>query len=314
VGTDTADAVQLVVTPSPGPSTGMLGNNDGDPTNEFATRSGTQLSDEADADFGAFYAPGGYVDSWRITAEESLFHYEAGETTDGFVIEGFPAEPSDLDLLAFEDVVAAQEICETVGVERNDAFEDCVYDVAVTGVPAFAYVAFLAEHSTPDDPVETAGDEPPPDIVRPSVEGGSIVAFGDLVIEFGADPPIVDLSGVRPSWQCTVDDDSFFATSSFSETPTRMLEVAIEYLGPARNTTGEKRLSVIVRLNREDYAWALSFDDRFAGMNMSLADGTLTASGNGFLNDPLDTRLHPIVRLPDDAELSQFALVANCES
>ena len=76
VGTEAAAAVQLVLVPAPGPSIGLMGNNDGDPSNEFVTRGGTQLPDGSDSDFEAFYAPGGYVDSWRIAADESLFHYE----------------------------------------------------------------------------------------------------------------------------------------------------------------------------------------------------------------------------------------------
>ena len=69
---------------------------------------------------------------------------------------------------------------------------------------------------------------------------------------------------------------------------------------------------MIVKLNDEDYAWALSYDERFAGLSIEFDGTTLRASGSGFLNEPLDTRLHPIVVLPEDAELSPFSLEAVC--
>jgi hypothetical protein len=308
---DVATALLLVVEPATRVATGLLGNLDGDPDNDFVTRDGMQLDGDADGDFEAFYAPGGFVDSWRIGADESLFHYEDGETTAGFTIAGFPSRPSSLVEIPLEDVSRAEEVCRQTGVTRDDALEDCVFDVALTGEPSFAYAAFLAQQATPDSVVPPV-DEAPVDIVRPSVEGGSVVAFDDVVIQFGPDPPIVDPSGVRPRWQCTVDETSFFATSSFTETPTRNLAVAIEYLDATRSSTGEARLTVTVTLNNEDYAWALSYDDRFAGMSIALDAGTLSASGTGYLNEPLDTGLHPIVALPDDATLSKFTLVANC--
>ena len=233
----------------------------------------------------------------------------------GFIIEGFPAGPSELEVFPIEDRSRAEDICRATGVTRADAFEDCVYDVVVTGDAGFAYAAFLSQVETPDT-VEPRAPADGAGVARPSVEGGSIVVFGDLTVEFGADPPIRDPSAPLPRWQCTVDDGSFLATSRFNETPTRQLEIEIQFLDESRSSTGQDRLSVIVKLNDEDYAWMLSYDDRFTGDldPVTLEGTTLRASGLGFLNDPLDTSLHPIVALPDDAVLVPFALEAECPS
>ncbi|MGD2042851.1 MAG: VWD domain-containing protein, partial [Acidimicrobiia bacterium] len=67
-------ALVASVTPSPGPTTGLFGDNDGDSDNDLFTREGQLLDTDADEDFESFYDV--YIDSWRITNEESLFNYD----------------------------------------------------------------------------------------------------------------------------------------------------------------------------------------------------------------------------------------------
>ncbi|MBW2214310.1 MAG: VWD domain-containing protein, partial [Deltaproteobacteria bacterium] len=71
---------------------GLLGNADGDPTNEHITREGVPVDvpdEHGDARKEALYSEFG--ESWRIDALESLFDYEPGESSGDFQVPGFPA-------------------------------------------------------------------------------------------------------------------------------------------------------------------------------------------------------------------------------
>jgi hypothetical protein len=304
-----AAALILVVTPSDRPSLGLLGDNDGDPDNDLVTRSGDQLAPDADDDFDTFYPT--YIDSWRLSDDESFFHYEPGESTSSFTIEGFPAAPSTADVLDPEVRTDAEEVCASVGVTGDQALESCVLDVGLTGDTSFAYDSFVVETSTvsPDNDEGENGD-----VSRPSIEGGSVVTIGDLLVEFGPEPPVQDPNGPRPKWQCEVTDGSFFATSRFDESPTRKYEVTIEYLDAATSTTGEERFTLIIKLNAVEHAWVLNWNSEFAGAidSLSLNGPTLSATGFAYLNEPALPGVSPISALPDNTELQPFHLEATC--
>jgi hypothetical protein len=305
-----AAALILVVTPSDRPSVGMLGDNDGDPDNDLVTRSGDQLAPDADDDFDTFYPT--YIDSWRTTDDESLFHYEPGESTSSFTIQGFPAAPSTADVLDPEVRTDAEEACASVGVTGGQTLESCVLDVGLTGDTSMAYDSFIVETSTasPDSETTDGGDIP-----QTSTEGGSVVTIGGLKVEFGPEPPVQDPNGPSPKWQCEVTDGSFFATSRFDESPTRKYEVTIEYLDAAASNTGEERFTLIIKLNAVEHAWVLNWNSEFADAidSLSLDGSTLSASGVAYLNEPTVPGVSPFSALPDNAELQPFHLEATCD-
>ena len=302
-------ALILVVTPSDRPSLGLLGDNDGDPDNDLVTRSGAQLEPDADDDFETFYPT--YIDSWRITDEESLFHYEPGENTSSFVIEGFPAMsavPSSLDP---ETRGGAEEVCASAGVSGDQLFESCVLDVGLTGDTSFAYDTFVVATSTTQ---ELHRDESTADR-SPSVDGGSILSIGNLAVEFGPEPPVKDPNGPSAKWQCDVTDGSFHATSTFDESPTRKYELTIEYLDAIASGTGQERFTLIVKMNAVDYVWVLNWVEHFSDAvdTISLEGGTLRATGSAFMNQELSPAVSPFSALPQGASLQPFALETTCD-
>lgn len=303
-------ALILVVTPSDRPSEGMLGDNNGDPANDLVTRSGVQLDSDADDDFETFYST--YIDSWRISEDESLFHYEAGESTASFAVDGFPATDSAASDLLPDIRTAAEEVCTGVGVPADQFLENCVLDVGLTGDTSFAYDAFVVAASTP---LPESTDDTDTDPNRASGAGDNTVTVGGLTVAFGSDPPIQDPNGVTPRWQCQVTDGSFHASGRFDETPTRAFEVTIEFLDAQTSGTGEERFTLTIKLNSVDYMWVLNWAEQFSDAvdSISLDGTTLTAAGSAFVNDELSPALTPFSALPAGTELQPFALHAICD-
>jgi len=297
----------ILITPSANPSTGMLGNADGDPSNDLVTRTGAILAAAATR-FDSFYPE--YIDTWRITNDESLFHYEPGEDTATFTIAGFPAAESNLESLREAAREAARDICRQAGITREDVMAGCILDVAVTGNESFAYAAFLAGASTPEP------EEPPTDgSVGPTETGPDTLTVGDLVLEFGPNPPVRDPDGFQPQWTCSVIDGSFYATSRYMQAPGREIKITIEYRDAQTSGTGEARFAVLVELNAQPYAWMLTFVEPAPGtIDAVSVNGTeLDASGTAFLNDPIDPNLSPFALLPDGSTFQPFQLSATCD-
>ncbi len=297
----------ILITPSANPSTGMLGNADGDPSNDLVTRTGAILAAAATR-FDTFYPE--YVDTWRITNDESLFHYEAGEDTTTFTIAGFPAAESNVESLREAAREAARDICRQAGITREDVMADCILDVAVTGKESFAYAAFLAEASTPEP------EEPPTDgSAGPTETGPDTLTVGDLVLEFGPNPPVQDPAGFQPQWTCSVDNGSFHATSRYGEAPEREIKITIDYLDAAASGTGEERFDVLVELNAQPYAWMVTFVEPPPGSidEIMLNGTTLSVAGTAYLNDPIDPNLFPFALLPEGSTFQPFRLSVTCD-
>lgn len=296
------------VTPSDGATTGMLGNNDGDPDNDFFTRDGEVLDADADEDFDSFYST--YVDSWRIAAAESLFYYDPGDSTAAFTIEGVPVEPVTADDLPADAFADAEQICTEVGVDSTDVLEMCILDVGITGDAAFAYESYLAQEAISEPPEEDVSDEAP----SVSGEGDSVLTVGDLTIAFGADPPIQDPSGPRPSWTCQSADGIYTAISRFQESPTIRYELDLQHIGPDNSRGLPEQFRLIVLRNAEPYAWVLTSAEQFANsVDTVVVQGeVLTASGEMFLNEPPQPGLQPISQLPAGAALDRFDLSVSC--
>jgi hypothetical protein len=297
----------LIVRPPSGTARGLLGDFDGDPTNDLVTRDGEQLDADADQrDWERFYER--YIDSWRITQDESLFHYADGESTDTFQRIGPPPQRSSVDLLPAALAADAEAVCRSAGITREEVLEACILDVGVTGERAFAYDAYLVQASTPD----------PDDLLPPVVTGGgggdTVLTIGDQSLIFGLDPPTQNPDAPSAKWECQVDDGSFFADASFRET-TASYELRVEYLDAAMSNTGTERFSIVVRRANTDYAWVLTYAEHFAAAvdEISLDGATLTASGVLYVNDPPALGMGPISALPPGSTLTPFTLTASCD-
>lgn len=120
---------------------GLLGDLDGNPSNDLRTRAGETIS--PDAGFGQIH--GVFSDSWRISNEESLFHYDDCETTETFNITGFPSGPVTLSGLDSAKRVEAEIFCQGAEITDQHSFANCVLDVATTGDPVFALSAAYAQ-------------------------------------------------------------------------------------------------------------------------------------------------------------------------
>jgi RHS repeat-associated protein len=113
---------------------GLLGTGDGS-WYELTGRDGSMIG-ISDPDFVAkLYEHVG--SSWRVKQSESLFHYWPGESTATFTNLNIPSREVTASSMALTRS-EAETICRAVGVHRQPALDDCILDVGVTGMPAFA--------------------------------------------------------------------------------------------------------------------------------------------------------------------------------
>ncbi|MDR9394281.1 MAG: Ig-like domain-containing protein, partial [Roseovarius sp.] len=113
---------------------GLLGNADGDRTNDLALRDGTVLPQPVD--FDTLY--GDYADSWRITEDMALFDRADGETTADFQDDSYPRVVLTLDDLPPQVVANATSIVDAAGIEDPILRDAAILDVALTSDPSFA--------------------------------------------------------------------------------------------------------------------------------------------------------------------------------
>lgn len=120
---------------------GLLGNANGDPTDDFTTRDGEVLDQPLSHDelYGTF------VESWRITQDESLFDYETGTDTETYTDTSMPAATMTVADLNGRDRTRAEAVCRAAGIENEAVLESCVFDYAITGDVRFVRSAQTAE-------------------------------------------------------------------------------------------------------------------------------------------------------------------------
>lgn len=123
---------------------GLIGNLDGNAQNDMQIRDGGQLKPPPSlADLNRF------GDSWRVTAEESLFSValegeeEAAESAE---------QPLTMQAIPEADREAAAEACRAAGITDPIALRECTYDVGATGDDIFIESAKIFEESTEDVP------------------------------------------------------------------------------------------------------------------------------------------------------------------
>ncbi|MFC5601610.1 VWD domain-containing protein [Deinococcus cellulosilyticus] len=124
---------------------GLLGNFDTNPENDFQLRDGTVLSNPpAPKDLYARFG-----ESWRITPQESLFDYNAGESTQTFTNRAFPVTHVGLIDLTPEDRQWAEQVCKDYGVVSQYILVKCTLDVALTKDPNWAQFSVGADPFVP---------------------------------------------------------------------------------------------------------------------------------------------------------------------
>lgn len=149
-----------VVVPSnyQGQMTGLLGDFDNNPGNDLKTRGGKLLPSKSNYSnvrwalsnflptpipldeleksyFDSLYRDFG--DSWRIKQEDSLFDYEAGQSTATFTDRNFPKRYHNIASLLPNQIRQAEKVCRQAGV-TDFMLEGCIMDVGFTGESGFA--------------------------------------------------------------------------------------------------------------------------------------------------------------------------------
>lgn len=106
-----------------------------------------------------------FADAWRVTKKSSLFDYLPGTSTANFTYPDWPPFPGKACVVPAQKPVEpmprnrAEELCRPV--KDKNAFENCVFDVAVTGEAGMA-AGYLHTLTLRDD----AGALPPADLRR----------------------------------------------------------------------------------------------------------------------------------------------------
>ena len=125
-----------------GKLTGLLGDYDGNADNDLAPRTGRPLPPEPD--FDSLYRSFG--DSWRVTADSSLFAYRPGESIASFADRSVPNKIVTAANLTAADRDRARQMCSRLGVTAPHLLDDCTIDVAHTGQAGFAVSTAVTEH------------------------------------------------------------------------------------------------------------------------------------------------------------------------
>lgn len=136
--------LRLSIRASGQPVSGMFGDADGNPENDLVTRGGDPVAPEPD--FETLYET--YIDSWRISSDESLFHYAAGESTETFQDISFPPGRVTIDDLDPDDREMAEAACTSGGITDPEVLEDCILDVGLTGDLSYVTSAALDQITT----------------------------------------------------------------------------------------------------------------------------------------------------------------------
>ncbi|MBK8431187.1 MAG: hypothetical protein IPL28_07790 [Chloroflexi bacterium] len=147
---------------------GVLGNLDGDRMNDIQVRGGELITPPATIEQLKLFG-----DSWRLSAEESLFNdpLTAADTAEA----AGPLTINDLDAGEKE---AAANTCETAGVTDPLALHNCTYDVAVTGDESFVESAKTFQEATADIPDETFVAAVPAQGLPVAIPSGVVLEIG----------------------------------------------------------------------------------------------------------------------------------------
>ncbi|MGR0187650.1 Calx-beta domain-containing protein [Azospirillum aestuarii] len=127
--------LQLYLSPSraAGSIEGLMGNLDGDASNDLALADGTVLSQPID--YAVLY--GSYADGWRVSQQTSLFDYGQGETTASYTDRSFPRQVLSVDSLPAALRERAEALLDAAGITDPALRQAALLDVALTGDASF---------------------------------------------------------------------------------------------------------------------------------------------------------------------------------
>ncbi|MEO1612072.1 MAG: Ig-like domain-containing protein, partial [Pseudomonadota bacterium] len=277
---------------------GIMGNSDGDFTNDFALRNGDPIPAESisfdpetgapSLDFDFLY--GTYADSWRITDQTSLFAYsgEAGDTgTADYTDQSFPAGVIDLEALPAELLAAAEAAVDAAGITDPILREAALLDFALTGDEQFIEGAagVAADPEVETDPTEapdlpdTVGVIADLTSVAEGDEGTTEVSFtfyrigdaaGPLTVDYqvGGDVDAADFADGEPlSGQIVFADGEDMASLTILLSGDGDVEAAENLTISITPADGEDALIAAPTANTvilTDDAAPVAFDDAFA--------------------------------------------------
>jgi hypothetical protein len=163
---------------------GLLGDDNGDQSNDFRLGDGTTLGSPPAFDD----VHGRFADSWRVTDTTSLFDYAPGTSTATFTDRTVPGSSGAADIAA--ELPAAHDLCIDLGADPADAADlaNCAYDLAATGNASFASAAIDDSLPPAADAIElgdaeggnSGGPSPTPGSRGATVDRGPM-ASGDTV-------------------------------------------------------------------------------------------------------------------------------------
>ncbi|KIN78296.1 nidogen-like domain-containing protein [Sulfitobacter mediterraneus] len=129
---------------------GLLGNADGNVSNDLMLPDGTVLAQPLD--FSTLYTT--FADAWRITEPQALFDREIGETTNDYQDSSYPRGHIAVDDLPADIRAAAEAAVQAAGITNPVIAENAVLDFALTGDLTFVTGATMlaANPSADTDP------------------------------------------------------------------------------------------------------------------------------------------------------------------
>ena len=127
---------------------GLLGDGDGDKSNDVALADGTVL--ERPLAFEDLY--GDYRGDWRVDAEaDSLFTYDTGETLAGFYDPAKPGSVTTVDDFDPADQEAARQAAADAGLTPGTVnYDNAVLDFLLTGDPDFVESSASEDVAAPE--------------------------------------------------------------------------------------------------------------------------------------------------------------------
>jgi hypothetical protein len=121
--------VSLGADAAPSKVQGLLGNDDGIGSNDFALKDGTVLS----MPLMAAQLHGAFADAWRVSQATSLLDYAAGQTTNTFTNKGFPQNAITLADLPQDAVARASILALQAGITDQGLQQQAAFDFLATG-------------------------------------------------------------------------------------------------------------------------------------------------------------------------------------
>lgn len=171
---------------------GLAGNLDGNPDNDIRVRNGKVLNlPSSHSDLNRF------GDSWRIGADDSLFHYESGTSTTNFnPATPAPVKPftvTDLDIQTYK---SAKQRCQDKGVADPILLDNCILDIGATDSPAFVKSAESVQTvkaSKPDEEITVVAVKGQHTLLGQWVFDGSESSLQDKIGKWGD----IELKGAK---------------------------------------------------------------------------------------------------------------------